>query len=61
MVYSWHTTKVSNGFRFTVQLVGYQVPTVTLKTGVVATRAQAVTRAKAWKMHLKATGATAAA
>jgi hypothetical protein len=51
------THKVAAGFEFRVFTVGYQVPTVMLKTGLCATRAKATRQAKAWKMYFKRQGA----
>lgn len=54
MVITWNTTKTSKGYEFKVIEVAYQVPTKTLKTGVLPTRPRAVTQAKKWVRYLKA-------
>lgn len=54
MVTCWNTHKVANGYEFRVFAVGYQVPSVTLKTGLCSSRAKAVRQAKAWVRFLKA-------
>ena len=53
-VISWRTKKTAEGFEFRVIEVGYQVETKVLKTGVLPTRARAVTQAKKWVRYLKA-------
>lgn len=46
MIYGWNTTKVDDGYEWTVYGVEYQKPTVTLVRGKCATRARAVAAAK---------------
>lgn len=53
-VITWNTKKIANGFEFKVIEVGYQVPTLMLKTGKCRTRAIAANRAKKWARFLKA-------
>jgi len=57
MVYCWHTTKTAGGYQWKVTKIGYEVPTVLLKSGVAKTRAIAVRMAKEWKMYLMRTAA----
>lgn len=54
-VITWRTKKVENGFEYSVIEVGYQVDTITHKTGVLATRAQAKGQAQKWAKYIKAT------
>lgn len=54
MVITWNTHKTEAGFVYRVYTIGHQVASETLKTGVCATRAQAMSRAKAWTRHFKA-------
>jgi hypothetical protein len=54
MVTTWNTHKTETGFEYRVYTVGYQVPSETLKAGLCATRAQAVSKAKAWTRYFKA-------
>ena len=53
MVITWNTKKVETGFEFKVIQVGFQVNTVVLKTGVLSSRAKAVTQAKKWTRYFK--------
>jgi len=59
--YGWKTTKVKDGFRWTVtknvslknpNKRGQYANTTIVKTGVRKTRAQAMGLAKQWKMYL---------
>lgn len=52
-VITWRTRKVDGGFEYVVYSFGYQIPTETLKTGVVRTRAIATRLGKQWAAHLK--------
>ena len=52
-VITWNTTKVANGFEFRVYSFGYQIPQVTLKTGICPTRAMATLRARKWCRYFK--------
>lgn len=52
-VISWNTSKVQGGFRYHVYSIGYQLPTLTLKEGVVPTRAMATLRARRWCLIMK--------
>lgn len=52
-VITWQTTKTETGFAFRVYSFGYQIPEITLKSGVCATRAIAVGQAKRWSRYLK--------
>ena len=45
-VITWNTKKVESGFEYNVYSFGYQVPSVSLVTGVAKTRAIAVRLAK---------------
>lgn len=54
MVTTWNTHKTEAGFEFRVYRLGYQVPTVVLKTGVRPSRAKAVLLAKKWVRYFKA-------
>lgn len=60
MVITWNTTKTPKGYKFRVIKIGYQVETQTLKSGVLPTRARAVTQAKKWTRDLKAQAKAAA-
>ena len=55
MTIGWHTTKTANGYTATVRSIGYQVPTVVLKTANFATRAQAMGYAKKWTLYFRRT------
>lgn len=59
-VITWNTTKTNAGFGYRVYSFGYQIPEVTLKTGVRPTRAQAVLRAKRWTRWFKSQARVAA-
>lgn len=52
-VITWRTTKTEKGFAFRVYSFGYQIPEITLKTGICPTRATATDRAKKWSRYLK--------
>ncbi len=52
-VITWNTKKVSNGFRFNVISVGYQVETKNHKTGVCSSRAKAKRQAQKWAKYLR--------
>lgn len=52
-VVTWNTHKTAAGYQFKVYTVGYQVPTVVLKEGVMSSRARAKTRAQAWVRYYK--------
>jgi hypothetical protein len=54
MITTWRTTKTETGFSFTVFQIGYQVPSVTLKTGECSSRAKAMLLAKKWVRYFKA-------
>ena len=53
-VISWNTTKTAEGFKFEVSSFDYQVTPIIHATGVEATRAKAVSKAKEWARYLKA-------
>ena len=57
MVMTWHTKKTNNGFEFRVITIEYQKKSKILKSGVLPTRARAVTQAKKWVRYLKAQAA----
>jgi hypothetical protein len=52
MIYSSSTKKVANGFEFRVVTVEHNKPCVTVKSGVLPTRARAAAMGKKWKMYL---------
>jgi hypothetical protein len=52
-VYSWKTTKTTDGYQWTVYSVEYQQPSTYIKTGFASSRYLAVTTAKAWMMYMK--------
>jgi hypothetical protein len=52
-VVTWRTKKVDNGFEFRVFSLDYKKDTIIHKTGVLPTRARAVTQAKKWVRHYK--------
>jgi hypothetical protein len=54
MVISWRTHKIEEGFQFQIVRIGYAVPTEVIKSGVCATRAQAMGMAKKWTRYYKA-------
>lgn len=56
----WHTTQTATGFTWTIEAIGYQVPSVIIKTGHCATRAQATGKAKTWVLYYRRIGAAAA-
>jgi hypothetical protein len=47
---SWNTTKTAAGYEWKVYSFGYQIPNVTLASGVCATRERATYAAKKMKM-----------
>ena len=53
-VITWKTHKSADGYEWTVYSFGYQIPTVTLKTGVCKTRPRATGQARGWCAYLKA-------
>lgn len=52
-IITWNTEKVEGGYMFSVYTFAYQAPSETLQTGLVATRAQATHKAKAWTRYYK--------
>lgn len=52
MVITWNTKKVAGGYEWRVYTVGYQVKSITLKSGIRPTRAQAEGRAQKWMLYL---------
>lgn len=59
-VITWNTTKTADGFQFRVYSFDYQMPNITLKIGVLPTRARAVLQAKKWTRYFKAQSKLAA-
>jgi hypothetical protein len=53
-VITWKTHKGTAGYEWTVYSFGYQIPAVTLKSGVCKTRPQATGQAQRWCAYLKA-------
>ena len=53
-VITWKTHKIENGYEWTVYSFGYQIPVVTLKTGISSTRPRATGQATRWAAYLKA-------
>ena len=54
MVHTWRTKKVEGGFEWSVSTIEYNKPSVTLKSGRRATRAQAAGIAKKWLRYINA-------
>jgi hypothetical protein len=53
LVITWSTHKTGFGFEYRIFTIGYNVPSVTLKTGLCSTRSIAVRQAKAWTRYFK--------